>query len=99
MLARAGDGGGDAAVRALVAAAAILLAVAIGAFSVIVRTLTTLATLVAAHLPEGKWTAAFTDTFFHGESITYVVLGIVVGVIAGIGALTLTNSRNAEEAH
>ena len=30
---------------------------------------------------------------------TYVVLGIVVGVIAGIGALTLTNSRNAEEAH
>ena len=60
---------------------------------------TMLATLVAAHLPEGKWTAAFTDTFFHGESITYVVLGIVVGVIAGIGALTLTNSRNAEEAH
>lgn len=38
-------------------------------------------------------------SFFHGERITYVVLAVVVGLVAGFGALTLTDSRAVEEVH
>jgi hypothetical protein len=38
-------------------------------------------------------------SFFHGERITYAVLAVVVGVIAGWGALTLTDSHSTEEPH
>ena len=36
-------------------------------------------------------------SFFHGERITYAVLAVVVGLVAGGGALTLTDSRTTEE--
>jgi len=32
-------------------------------------------------------------SFFHGERITYAVLAVLVGLIAGGGALTLTDVR------
>ena len=60
---------------------------------------TFLAALVATQLPSGVWTGAFTETFYHGERIAYAVLAVVVGLVAGGGALALTNSRNTEEAH
>ena len=36
-------------------------------------------------------------SFFHGEWITYGVLAAIVGLVAGGGALTLTDSRAVEE--
>ena len=36
-------------------------------------------------------------SFFHGERITYAVLAVAVGLVAGWGALTLTNSHATEE--
>jgi hypothetical protein len=36
-------------------------------------------------------------SFFHGERITYAVLAVVVGLVAGLGALTLSDSRSVEE--
>lgn len=60
---------------------------------------TFLAALVATQLPSGVWSSAFTETFYHGERVAYAVLAVVVGLVAGGGALALTNSRNTEEAH
>jgi hypothetical protein len=37
--------------------------------------------------------------FFSGERTAYLVLTALVGAVAIYGANTLTNSRNAEEAH
>lgn len=59
---------------------------------------TLIAALVATQLPSGVWGADLVHTFFHGESIAYLVLAVVVGVISVGGALTLTSSRNVEEA-
>lgn len=59
---------------------------------------TMIAVLVTTQLPAGTWSSALVDSFFHGERITYAILAVVVGVIAGIGALTLTNSHSVEEA-
>ncbi|MDA0179757.1 MFS transporter [Solirubrobacter phytolaccae] len=58
---------------------------------------TLIAVLVTTQLPVGTWSSALVDSFFHGEQITYGVLAIVVGVVAGFGALTLTDSRTVEE--
>ena len=37
------------------------------------------------------------ESFFHGERITYALLALIVGLVAGYGALTLTDSRSTEE--
>ena len=58
---------------------------------------TLIAALVTAILPAGRWSADLVASFFHGERITYATLAVIVGVIAGWGALTLTDSRSTEE--
>ncbi|AYG03083.1 MFS transporter [Gryllotalpicola protaetiae] len=60
---------------------------------------TLIAALVAKVLPAGIWTHSLVASFFHGESVTFAVLAVVVGVITGWGALYLTGSRETEEAH
>ncbi|MEV0575980.1 MULTISPECIES: MFS transporter [unclassified Streptomyces] len=60
---------------------------------------TLIAALVTTQLPTGTWSDALVASFFHGERITYAVLAVVVGLIAAGGALSLTNSRVAEEPH
>jgi hypothetical protein len=59
---------------------------------------TLIAVLVTTQLPAGVWGSELVATFFHGERIIYGVLAVVVGVIAAVGALSLTDSRNTEEA-
>ena len=54
---------------------------------------TMIAVLVTTQLPVGTWSTDLVTSFFHGERITYAVLAVLVGVIAGFGALTLTDSR------
>jgi MFS family permease len=58
---------------------------------------TLIAVLVTTQLPAGAWSADLVASFFHGERITYGVLAVVVALIAGGGALTLTDSRSVEE--
>ncbi len=58
---------------------------------------TLIAALVTATLPAGTWSAALVQSFFHGERIAFTVLAVVVGVVAGLGASSLTNSRSTEE--
>jgi hypothetical protein len=48
-------------------------------------------------LPDGRWSRDLVASFFHGERITFAVLAVLVGVVAGWGALTLTDSRSTEE--
>jgi MFS family permease len=59
---------------------------------------TAIAALVTTRLPPGTWSNDLVESFFHGERVTYGVLAIVVGLVAGWGALTLTDSRSTEEA-
>ncbi|AUG76070.1 MFS transporter [Kitasatospora sp. MMS16-BH015] len=58
---------------------------------------TLIAALVTTQLPAGTWSGALTDSFFHGERITYAVLAVLVGLVTATGALTLTDSRSTEE--
>ena len=58
---------------------------------------TLIAALVTASLPAGTWSSSLVSSFFHGERITYGILAVVVGLIAGVGALSLTNSRSVDE--
>ena len=60
---------------------------------------TLIATLVTVTLPAGTWSSALVASFFHGERVTYAALAVIVGLVAGWGALTLTDSRSTEEAH
>ncbi|MFB9313398.1 MFS transporter [Nocardioides plantarum] len=60
---------------------------------------TLIAVLVTTQLPAGTWSSDLVASFFRGERITYAVLAVVVGLVAAGGALTLTNSRNTDEAH
>lgn len=60
---------------------------------------TMIAALVTATLPAGVWSSDLVASFFHGERLTYAVLAVIVGLVAGWGALTLTDSRETEEAH
>jgi len=60
---------------------------------------TLIAALVTATLPSGVWSSDLVAEFFAGERLTYAVLAVVVGVISGWGALTLTDSRVTEEPH
>lgn len=58
---------------------------------------TLIAALVTTRLPDGVWSSALVQSFFHGERITYAVLAAVVGLVAIGGALTLTDSHATEE--
>ncbi|HEY6889511.1 MAG TPA: MFS transporter [Solirubrobacter sp.] len=58
---------------------------------------TMIAALVTTQLPAGTWSGDLVASFFHGERITYGVLALIVGIVAGVGALTLTDSRVTEE--
>lgn len=58
---------------------------------------TLIAVLVTTQLPAGTWSGDLVASFFHGEQITYGVLALIVGLVAGYGALTLTDSRSVEE--
>ncbi|GLY28134.1 MFS transporter [Kineosporia sp. NBRC 101731] len=58
---------------------------------------TLIAALVTTQLPAGTWSADLVASFFHGERITYAVVAVIVGLVAGGGALTLTNSHSVEE--
>ncbi len=58
---------------------------------------TAIAALVTVTLPGGRWSDDLVASFFHGERITYGLLAVVVGLIAGWGALTLTDSRAVDE--
>jgi len=60
---------------------------------------TLIAALVTATLPAGVWTSDLVASYFHGERVTYGAIAVVVGLVAGWGALTLTDSRSFEEAH
>jgi MFS family permease len=58
---------------------------------------TLIAALVTTQLPAGTWSAGLVASFFHGEQIIYGVLAVIVGLVAGAGALTLTDSLAVEE--
>ncbi|HEX4191130.1 MAG TPA: MFS transporter, partial [Marmoricola sp.] len=58
---------------------------------------TLIAALVTKSLPVGAWSSTLVHSFFHGERITYAVLAVVVGLVAGYGALCLTDSHSVEE--
>ena len=58
---------------------------------------TMIAVLVTTTLPAGTWSGDLVASFFQGERITYGVPALVVGVVAAVGALTLTDSRSTEE--
>ncbi len=58
---------------------------------------TLIAALVTTTLPAGAWSSALVASYFHGERVTYGVLAVVVGLVAGLGALTLTDSRATDE--
>lgn len=58
---------------------------------------TLVAILVTASLPAGAWSDSLVTSFFHGERITYAALAVLVGLVAGWGARTLTDSRSVEE--
>ncbi len=58
---------------------------------------TLIAVLVTTVLPDGAWSPELTASFFHGEQIVFIVLAIAVGLISGLGALTLTNARTVDE--
>ncbi len=60
---------------------------------------TLIAVLVTTTLPVGTWSDALVSSFFHGERVTYGILAVVVGLVAGYGAFTLTDSHAVEEAH
>jgi len=58
---------------------------------------TLIAALVTTQLPAGTWGNDLVQSFFHGERITFGVLAVVVGLVAGLGAMTLTSSRETDE--
>src|SRR6478735_6310401 len=57
---------------------------------------TLIAVLVTTRLPAGTWSNELVASFFHGERITYAVLAVLVGLVAGGGALTLSDSHATE---
>ncbi|MDQ0596339.1 EmrB/QacA subfamily drug resistance transporter [Streptomyces canus] len=58
---------------------------------------TLIAALVTTQLPDGTWSSGLIASFFHGERVTYALLAVVVGLIATVGALSLTDSHTVEE--
>lgn len=58
---------------------------------------TLIAVLVTTTLPSGAWSHQLVASYFDGEQIIFGILAVAVGLIAGIGALTLTNARTVDE--
>ncbi|PPF81878.1 tetracycline resistance MFS efflux pump [Rathayibacter rathayi] len=58
---------------------------------------TLIAALVTKTLPSGAWSSDLVQTFFAGERIVYLAVAVLVGLIATIGSLSLTDSRVTEE--
>ncbi len=58
---------------------------------------TLIAVLVTAVLPNGVWSPELVASYFHGEHVLFIVLAVAVGLIAGIGALTLPAARTTDE--
>jgi EmrB/QacA subfamily drug resistance transporter len=58
---------------------------------------TMIAVLVTSQLPPGAWSGDLVASFFHGERIAFTGLAIVVGLVAALGALTLSDSRTSDE--
>ncbi|GAB3653684.1 MFS transporter [Nocardioides korecus] len=58
---------------------------------------TLVAVLVTRVLPVGTWSSELVHRFFAGERVTFAVLAVVVALVAGGGALTLTDSRSVDE--
>ncbi|PPG00851.1 tetracycline resistance MFS efflux pump, partial [Rathayibacter sp. AY2B7] len=58
---------------------------------------TLIAALVATTLPAGAWSADLVRSFFAGERVAFLVVAVLVGVIATIGSLSLSDSRSTEE--
>ena len=58
---------------------------------------TMIAVLATAVLPGGTWQPELVATFFRGEQVLFTILAVAVGIIAGIGALTLTSSHETDE--
>ena len=58
---------------------------------------TLIAALVTASLPAGTWSPELVTSFFHGERVAFTALAVVVGLVAGLGATTLTGSRSIDE--
>ncbi len=58
---------------------------------------TLIAALVTVALPAGTWSHDLVASFFHGERVTFAALAVLVGVVAGWGALTLTDSHSTDE--
>ncbi len=58
---------------------------------------TLIAVLVTAILPAGTWTNELVQSFFHGERVVFSVLAVVVGAVAALGSLSLTDSHETEE--
>jgi hypothetical protein len=48
-------------------------------------------------LPDGTWTADLVASFFHGERVVLTTLAVVVGLLVGAGALSLSSSRAVDE--
>ncbi|MGT2425582.1 MFS transporter [Amnibacterium kyonggiense] len=59
---------------------------------------TLIAVLVTNALPAGAWSPALVGSYFAGERLIFLVVAGIVGVIATIGSLSLTDSRSTEEA-
>ncbi|MGX6448810.1 MFS transporter [Patulibacter sp. S7RM1-6] len=58
---------------------------------------TLIAVLVTTSLPAGTWSHDLVTSFFHGERVTYGIIAVLVGLVAGYGAFTLTDSRSTDE--
>lgn len=58
---------------------------------------TLIAVLVTAVLPAGTWSPQLVSSFFAGERLVFTILAIAVGLISGIGALSLSNSHSTDE--
>ncbi|PWJ48814.1 drug resistance transporter, EmrB/QacA subfamily [Quadrisphaera granulorum] len=58
---------------------------------------TLIAVLVTTVLPAGTWSTELVSAFFRGERVAFAALAVVVGLLAGVGALTLSSSRSTDE--
>jgi MFS family permease len=58
---------------------------------------TLIAALVVTVLPLGAWSPALITSYYGGERIAFLVMAVVVGVVAVLGAATMDDSRSAEE--
>lgn len=58
---------------------------------------TLIAVLVTEVLPDGIWSTELVSSYVHGEGIAFVSLAGFVGLVAGWGSLSLTDSHATEE--